>query len=82
MKFFDKVFNVFDNRQVNEQLNVDRTKREIDFKCMFKVPYLGLVGFPKREIETHLKTCVICQNSSLDNFEVLKKCMSDPGTSG
>ena len=31
MKFFDKVFSVFDNRQVNEQLNAEGTKRDIDF---------------------------------------------------
>ena len=154
MRFFDNVFSVFDNRQ----LNVESTKRDIDYKCMFKIPFVGLVshefkkkvinlffhdlgveifpifkscklsGFfslksqtpkelianavykytclcdtsltyigktkrhlavrseehlrferdlPKSEIKTHLKTCVICQNSSLDNFEVLKKCMSD-----
>ena len=32
---------------------------------------------PKNGIKTHWKTCVICQNSSLDNFEDMKKCMSD-----
>ena len=38
MKFFDRVFNVFDNRQVNDQWNVESTKRDIDFKSMFKAP--------------------------------------------
>ena len=35
-----------------EQLNVESTKRGIDFKCMFKVPYVGPVSheFKKKVI--------------------------------
>ena len=32
LTFFDKVFSEFDNRQRNEQLNVESTKRDIGFK--------------------------------------------------
>ena len=48
MRFFDKVFSVFYNRQ----LNVESTKRDIDYNCMFKIPYVGLVSheFKKKVI--------------------------------
>ena len=41
--------------------------------------YLGFEkDLPKSETKTHLKTCVTYQNCCFDNFEVLKKCTSDP----
>ena len=70
MKFFDRVFNVFDNRQVNEQLNVENTKRDIDFKCMFKVLYVGLVSH-------EFKTKVInwfFHDLGVEIFPIFKSC--------
>ena len=32
---------------------------------------------PKSEIKEHLKKCLVCRNSNLDNFEIIKKCKSD-----
>ena len=32
---------------------------------------------PKSEIKTHLKGCHVCKNSTINNFEIIKKCMSD-----
>ena len=29
------------------------------------------------EVTVHLRSCDICKNSSLDNFEIIKKCKSD-----
>ena len=70
MKFFDRVFNVFDNRQVNEQLNVESTKRDIDFKCMFKVPYVGLVSheFKKKVIN------LFFHDLGFEIFPIFKSC--------
>merc|ERR1711867_263714 len=70
IKFFDRVFNVFDNRQVNEQLNVESTKRDIDFKCMFKVPYVGLVSheFKKKVIN------LFFHDLGVEIFPIFKSC--------
>ena len=35
---------------------------------------------PKSEVKVHLSQCKICQSSSIDNFEVLKKCKNDRET--
>ena len=32
---------------------------------------------PKSEIKTHLKGCHICRESNINNFKIIKKCMSD-----
>ena len=46
MKFFDKVFSVFDIRQVDEQLNAEGTRRDIDFKSTFNLRFLMWVWGP------------------------------------
>ena len=33
--------------------------------------------FRKIEIKTHLKRCHVCRNGLINNFEIIKKCMSD-----
>ena len=50
---FNNVFTVFDNRLVNEQF----AKRDIDFKCMFKVLYVGLIWF---DVISGFKTFLPC----------------------
>ena len=32
---------------------------------------------PKSEIKEHLKKCLLCRKSNLDNFEIIKKWKSD-----
>ena len=32
---------------------------------------------PEGEIKTHLKTCDLCKQSNQDNFQIVKKSMSD-----
>ena len=57
-------------RQVNEQLNVKSTKRDIDFKCMFKVLYVGLVSH-------EFKTKVInwfFHDLGVEIFPIFKSC--------
>ena len=53
---------------------IGKTKRQLAVRSEEHLRFEK--DLPKSEIKTHLKTCVICQNSSLDNFEVLKKYMS------
>ena len=36
MVFFDKVFCLFDNRQVNEQLNTEGAKSDFDLNACFR----------------------------------------------
>ena len=63
---FNNVFTVFDNRLVNEQF----AKRDIDFKCMFKVLYVGLVSH-------EFKTKVInwfFHDLGVEIFPIFKSC--------
>ena len=32
---------------------------------------------PEGEIKTHVKSCDLCKQSNLDNFQIVKKCLSD-----
>ena len=66
MRFFDNVFSVFDNRQ----LNVESTKRDIDYKCMFKIPFVGLVSheFKKKVIN------LFFHDLGVEIFPIFKSC--------
>ena len=32
---------------------------------------------PRGEIKTHLRLCEMCKKSTIDNFEIVKKCLTD-----
>ena len=54
---------------------IGETKRHLGVRSEEHLGYEK--DLPKSEIKTHLKGCHICRESTIDNFEIIKKCMSD-----
>ena len=57
---------------------IGKTKRHLVVRSEEYLRYEK--DLPKNEIKTHLKGCHICRESTINNFEFIKKCMSDHET--
>ena len=57
---------------------IGKTKRHLIVRTLEHLEYEKKE--PLGEIKTHLKSCEICKNSTVDNFEILKKCKTDKET--
>ena len=54
---------------------IGKTKRHLAVRSLEHLEFKN--EKPKSEVKVHLKSCEICQNCSIDNFEILKKCKND-----
>ena len=54
---------------------IGKTKRHLTVRGLEHLEFEK--AEPKSEIKEHLKKCLVCRKSNLDNFEILKKCKSD-----
>ena len=54
---------------------IGKTKRHLAVRSLEHLEFKS--ENPKSEVKVHLKSCQTCQNCSIDNFEVLKKCKND-----
>ena len=54
---------------------IGKTKRHLIVRSLEHLEFEK--AEPKSEIKEHLKKCLVCRKSNLDNFEIIKKCKSD-----
>ena len=54
---------------------IGKTKRHLVVRSLEHLEFEK--AEPKSEIKEHLKKCLVCRKSNLDNFEIIKKCKSD-----
>ena len=57
---------------------IGKTKRHLSVRGLEHLEFSQ--PKPEGEIKTHLQSCSICQKSTLDNFQIMKKCRNDHET--
>ena len=54
---------------------IGKTKRHLAVRSLEHLEFKKVK--PEGEVKSHLKSCEICQNCTIDNFDILKKCKND-----